>query len=243
MNKNNLSIASLALLLLVGQISAQDHLWKFDENTGKTAYDSKTGKTAVNGILNNAQWRDLSKIGAGAAVHLTGVDTSFVTFGNSVGQFGTSAFTVAFWVQTSDTLALYDLVGNRAAAGHGNFFSVRMASDGYVTAEVDQDASGTNYIGVRSSKGGLNDGQWHHIVVTRNGKNLILYIDGAASNSGSAKGTTNISNKNAFKLGRSMVEPGTRRFTPDALFDDLALYSTALSASQVKTLYQSATNQ
>jgi len=236
----------IAILLLVGSISAQDHLWKFDENKGKIAYDSKggpKGKNAVKGFLNNAYWRDLSKGGAGSAVRITGDDDSYVTFGTKVGQFCKEDFTVAFWVQTSDCLDLFDLVGNREAAGHGNFFSVRMGGDGYVTAEINEDSKGTNYIGVRSSCGGLNDGQWHHITVTRCGGELVLYIDGDFSNKGSSRGTANINNDNAFKIGRSMCEPGTCRFAPDALFDDLAIYSDALNGKEVKELYKCATNE
>jgi len=245
MNKTNLCIASLVLLLMIGQISAQDHLWKFDENQGNIAYDSRGGRRGRDGVrafLNNAFWRKLAKIGPGSAVRITGADNSFVTFGDSIGQFGRNDFTVAFWVQTADTLGLYDLIGNRADPGHGNWFAVRMTGDGYVTAEVDEDSNGTNYIGVRSVRGGLNDDQWHHITVTRNGGNLNLYIDGALSNRGSARGTANIRNRNDFKLGRSMVERSTRRFAPAALFDDVAIYSDDLTASQVRSLYRSGLN-
>jgi hypothetical protein len=310
MNKNYLFIAaSFAFLLFVGQVSSQDHLWTFDEGSGTISYDQGNSRNSVNAVLNNAQWRDLSKVGPGAAVHITGGDNSYVSFGNNngwsgnnlrggnndnnnrrlgdddsngsnnggfgdnnnrgpgdnendgnnfpggnnnnnnnngntVGQFGTQAFTVAFWFQTTDTsLSLADLVGNRAASGHGNFFSVRLSSDGYVSAEVDQDASGTNYIGIRSSQGGLNDGNWHQVVVTRSGNTLILYVDGSVSNSGTGSGTTNINNGVVFKIGRSLVDSNTYRFALDSVFDDLAIYSSALSAYQVNALYQGATNQ
>ncbi len=244
MNKSNFYIASLAFVLLVSQINAQDHLWTFDENTGTISYDAGTSRTKVNAVLNNADWLDLSKVGSGAAVQINGADNSYVSFGNSVGQFGTQAFTVAFWFQsTDDSLSLADLIGNRAASGHGNFFAVRMSNDGYVSAEVDQDASGTNYIGFRSTQSGLNDGNWHHIVVTRSTRTLALYVDGALSNSGTASGTANINNKVVFKVGRSLVDRSTARFAPDAVFDDVAIYSSALSASQVRSLYNGATNQ
>jgi len=283
MNKNYLYIASFAFLLFVGQVSSQDHLWTFDEGTGTTSADSGTSRNRVNAILNNAQWRDLSKVGVGAAVHITGADNSYVSFGNgrsgnmrgsgnndndndrnnnndndrsnnrnnnnnnngnNIGQFGTQDFTVAFWFQTNDySVPLADLIGNRAASGHGNFFAVRLSSDGYVSAEVDQDAAGTNYIGIRSSPNRLNDGNWHQVVVVRSGRTLTLYIDGVYSNSGTGSGTANINNGVVFKLGRSLVDSNTARFALDSVFDDVALYSSALSASQVRTLYLSATNQ
>jgi len=233
MNKNNLCIASFALLLMVGQISAQDHLWLFNEGYGRIAYDEKggwKGKDKVNGYLSNADWREES-------VHITGADDSYVTFGTAIGQFGRDDFTVAFWIRTRDTLGLYDLVGNRADPGHGNWFAVRMTGDGYVSAEVDEDAQGTNYVGFRSAKGRLNDGQWHHITVTRKGGDLALYIDGKFSNSGSARRPANIRNNRPFRIGRSLVDRGTRRFAPDATFDDLAIYSQALSAKEINYLY------
>ena len=239
MNKITLCVA---LLLMVGQISAQDHFWDFNEGKGKIAYDQMgvpRGRNKVNGYLNNAYWQRLA---VGYAVGLTGADNSYVTFGKTIGQFGREDFTVAFWVQTKDCLDLFDLIGNRQSVGHGNFFAVRMNGDGYVTAEVDEDVRGNGYIGVKSKQRRLNDGDWHHIAVTRNGGKLALYIDGELSNTGSARSTADIRNKNDFKLGRSLVDKGTRRFAPAALFDDVAIYSDDLTASQVRSLYKSGLN-
>ena len=221
-----------------------NHFWNFDEGTGNTARDSLTGKNAVNGLLNNAQWIDLSKVGPGAAVRITGADNSWVSFANPIGQFGRDDFTVAFWFQTTDnSLGNADLVGNRAASGHGNFFAVRLTNDGYVSAEVDEDARGTNYIGLRSVQRGLNDGNWHHVAAVRSGRTLTLYIDGVSSSSGSANGVANINNKIVFKIGRSLVDNSISRFTPDATYDDLATYNSALTSDQVYQLYANATNQ
>jgi len=243
MNKNNFYIASFAFLLMVGQIAAQDHLWTFDENEGNIAYDYRSGRGAVNGFLNNALWRDLSKVGPGAAVRITGADNSFVTFGNQVANFGTRDFTVAFWIQTSETLDLFDLIGNRADVSYGNYFNVRMNSEGSVTAEICEDERGTNYMGIRAVQKGLNDGQWHQIAVVRSRGTLSLYIDGQFSIYGANRVATNINNRNPLKLGRSLVDRSTRRFSPDALFDDVSIYYSALSYIQIKSLYDGATNE
>ena len=239
MNKVTLCIA---LALIVGQISAQDHFWDFNEGKGRIAHDQMgvpRGRNKVDAFLRNAYWETLD---IGTAVGITGDDNSYVTFGNYIGQFGRDDFTVAFWVQTKDRLDLFDLIGNRQSVGHGNFFAVRMTGDGYVTAEVDEDVRGNGYIGVKSKQRRLNDGEWHHIAVTRNGGKLALYIDGELSNTGSARSTANIRNRNDFKLGRSLVDKGTRKFAPSALFDDVSIYSDDLTASQVKSLYRSGLN-
>jgi len=236
------AILCIVLLFMVGHITAQDHFWDFNEGRGRVARDQlgvPRGRNKVDAYLINAYWQRLD---IGYAVGITGNDNSYVTFGDSIGQFGREDFTVAFWVKTHDHLDLYDLIGNREAPGHGNFFAVRMTGDGYISAEVDEDERGNNYIGFRSTYGGYNDGEWHHIAVTRDGGHLALYIDGEFSNDGYSRGTANIRNRNPFKIGRSLVERSTRRFAPNALFDDVAIYSDDLSASQVKALYKSGLN-
>ncbi len=239
-------LISLAFLIFIGQASAQaTHFYRFNEGSGNTAFDSVHTANSVNAILNDATYSNLAKIGpTGTSLSLNGADDSFANFGSFIGQFGKNDFTVAFWFQTTDTsLGNSDLIGNRAAFGHGNFFSVRMNQYGTVSAEVDEDADGTNYIGVKSNMSGLNDGNWHHIAITRSGKTLSLYVDGSLSNSGIGGGVANINNGNAFKLGRSLVEAGTARFAPVALFDDLAFFNKALNDYSVMTLYQDERNK
>jgi len=238
----NKAILCIALLFMVGQIAAQDHFWDFNEGRGRVARDSigaPRGRNRVNGYLSNAYWRELD---IGYAVGITGNDNSYVTFGNSIGQFGREDFTVAFWVRTRERLDLYDLIGNRADISYGNYFNVRMNSEGSVTAEICEDERGTNYMGIRAVQKGLNDGEWHHIAVVRNGGTLSLYIDGQFSIYGTNRQVTNIRNNNPFKIGRSLVDRRTRRFAPNALFDDLAIYSDDLSPNQIQALYRDGLN-
>ncbi len=177
-------------------------------------------------------------------VHVNGSDKSFVDFGTGIGQFGTSDFTVAFWLQTSEQLRLFDLAGNRTASSNGNFLSIRMTgkheslSEGVVIAEIDQDENHTNFIGLESNTAGLNDGNWHQIVLVRQSTSLKLYIDGELSDSGSAEGVANIDNDNPFKLGRSLVG-NEAKFAPNAKYSDLHVYNVALTCHQVSSLFYS----
>lgn len=196
--------------------------------------------SSVNGTVSNAVV-ETPVSNDNWVVHINGSNNSCVDFGTGVGQFGTNDFTVAFWVQTSERHRLFDLVGNRTAGSHGNFLAIRMTGNhesspwGTVSAEIDQDERGTNYIGVNSQATGLHDGKWHHIAVVRQGTSLKLYIDGAMSASGSASGVANIANNNPFKIGRSLVGFDDK-FAPDARYRDLRVFDEALTEIQVSRL-------
>jgi len=218
-------------------LNGEDHYWEFNETSGTIAHDSLGN---VNGTLNGCA----AFLPGGEGVHLNGSDSSFVTFGKSVGQFGTDDFSVYLEFKTDEKCRYFDIVGNRTASSHGNFFCIRMTGkhetvpEGTVVVEVDEDESGKNYIPINSKKSGLNDGNWHALVVVRVGKNLTLYIDGDLEKTGkSATGIANIKNGNNFKLGRSLVYSSTQKFTPNAVYENLYVYDRALTENEMKALF------
>jgi len=159
---------------------------------------------------------------------------SFVTFGNTIDQFGTNDFSVAFWFNTQEQASLFDLAGDRKVGSHGNFFDIRMLGNGgAVRPEVDQDSSGTNINYFDSTTIGLNDGNWHQVATVRMGNSLTLYIDGQLDKTASANGIANISNNNDFRLGRSYAG------FPNAVvqYDNLRIYNRALSECEIQLLF------
>jgi hypothetical protein len=210
------------------------HQWAFDEADGTTALDSWGN---VNGTLSPTAKRVSPGNFSDKAVQIDGSDGSFINLGKNVGQFGTSDFTVSFWVNTRETLRYFDLIGNRTSVSHGNFFIIRMTgiheirAQGTVFCELDEDGYGKNYVAV-AGKSGLNDGQWHNIAVVRQGTKLSIYIDGVLTDSKTSAGVTNIANGNDFRIGRSLYNTNTHsvaRFSPNACFDDVRIYDKAVS--------------
>lgn len=215
------------------------HEWLFAEASGSLALDALGG---VNGTLSASVTREANGPSGLRAVHITGANDSFVSFGAGVGQFGKSDFTVALWVKTSEQLRYFDIVGNRTDGSHGNFFCVRMTGRheslpaGMFSVEVDQDGGGTNYVWVQSSCAGLNDGAWHHVAASRRGPRLTLYVDGQPCGSAAAGAPADVNNGHELRLGRSLVGV-CDVFAPNASFADLQVYDLGLDDQHVWQVY------
>jgi hypothetical protein len=215
--------------------------WKFNESSGSVLYDSVGD---CNGILKNATTESLGNVLG--AVHITGSDSSYVDLTKNVGQFGINSFTVGFWIKTTETNFISDLMGNRTTDNDGNFFCFRMSGigvpslpEGTVTAEIDQ-ADGKNHIWLASNVSGLNNGKWHHVAAVRYYNWFTLFVDGkvAARYTQPDGGVCNINNENLFKIGRSLVNPNIPKLTPDALFADVRVYNhTALTDAEIANYY------
>jgi uncharacterized repeat protein (TIGR01451 family) len=166
---------------------------------------------------------------SGLAFSLNGTN-AYVQLGPQ--PFGASDFSVNFWLQTSNP-GFQSVLGNRVSVGHGNFFQLRM-NNGHLTVELDQDASGTNYVAITSSRL-LDDGLFHQVTVTRSGTTVSLYIDGVLDSSATSAGVTNISSTNPFILG---AEPqvGVVPFF-NGLIGGVQIYKTNLTPAQIELLY------
>lgn len=192
-------VIGFSLCLLNGAIyETVPHSWAFNETSGNIAHDSEPNP--INGTLNGCA----SFLPGGEGVHLTASDDSYVSFGNSVGQFGTNDFTVTLEFKTNENTVAFDMVGNRTSPRFGNFFSIYMTLDGMVCASVCEDETRKNNIWLKS-QAGFADGKWHKLMVTRSNNKLALYIDDMANpeKEGSTAGIANIKNGNEFKVGRS----------------------------------------
>jgi Concanavalin A-like lectin/glucanases superfamily len=212
------------------------HRFIFPEDSGAQTYDSIG---SASGTLTNATRPSPGRYGLGHAVQLQPSASSHVDFSQPVGQFGTSDFTVALWLKTAEQQRYFDIVGNRTAPSHGNFFSMRMTGNypgqpsGRISVEVDQDESGTNFVAVESKIANLNDNRWHHVMAVRAGPSLTLYVDGVFAGASAGKSTAAIKNGNPFRLGASLAG----FISPNALYCDLGVFDQQLDAQEALHLY------
>jgi YVTN family beta-propeller protein len=108
-------------------------------------------------------------------------DNSKVLMDSTVGDFGTDNAVIAFDINTTSSASM-SILGERTGDGCGpsgnGWWDVRMGN-GQFGIEFGGDASYTGF----SSTIAVNDGQWHHVVITRNQNGAYVTIDGQAAGS------------------------------------------------------------
>jgi hypothetical protein len=170
---------------------------------------------------------------------------SFVATGSTFNDTPDSAslrlnqFTVAAWFKTSTNFASDAFIVNKGgvgsdSAGQNLNYGIWMTSSEQIRAGFETSSGGDQYI---TSANTYNDGQWHYVVVTNNGSNVILYIDNiqvaTKATSGASPETTGTK---PVRVGaNSRVTPANNFFTGEV--DEVRLWNSALTASQVSTAF------
>lgn len=192
--------------------------WKLDGN-------SNDSKGSNNGTDTNVSYV-AGKYGQCASLNGS---SSFFTVTNPSIQLNN--FTLSFNIKTTSTTYSTPVDNGWFTEGVNVFmeyqnngtFNIGIRDGGTVT----QTANTTKVI---------NDGSWHNIVITADGVNLKIYVDGLLdkSNSSNISATTSTT----LYFGR---RASTSDFFFNGLIDDIAIFSRALSASEVNELYQGMT--
>lgn len=216
---------------LVGETSGLIAYWPADSNGS----DVVAGNNA---IISGATFVPGRK---GGAFSFDGVNDS-VTFGNSIGNFGTNDFTISFWIRTTSTRYEEAILQKRPYCNGTSGWDIRTGGGvgtGVLHCALFQNTSGANY-NVAACNRPINDGLWHHFVVVRSGHTQALYLDGVFETNKTTSGTTILNNT---ALMGSSADPcigvdATQPFTGQ--LDELKIFSRAITASEVEALYDEA---
>jgi hypothetical protein len=169
-----------------------------------------------------------------------------VDFGNTAGNFGTRDFTVALWMKTESKDRVGAFLNKRPTCDAGHpFWDIRIgrppAPPGFVFIALSDGGYREPYFLVSSHA--LNDSQWHHVAWVRqstsSGSNTgLIYVDGALDNSVDYPVTIDVANQSPLVMGQDVCQccDGTRPYSGAAA--ELQLFSHALSAEEILTLYK-----
>ncbi len=147
-------------------------------------------------------------------------------------DMGSSDWTVEAWIQTSSD-SRGGIVRKNAIGNWQPAYDLEMQSSGRIRWLIDD---GTNSASLTSSVT-INDGQWHHIVATRNGGTIELYIDGSLDSSAAAGTVGAVTTGNELYIGCMADGSPPPYLGFEGAIDDVRIYDDALSAADVQNNY------
>jgi hypothetical protein len=199
--------------------------WRLGESSGVVAADeiganpgSYTNSPTLSAI--GAIWNDSDR-----AVSFDGVN-DLVSVPHSSSLNATTGATVETWVKRTKTGIWQPLVG-KPLNGQSKLenYSLWLNSSNKPTAFF---GDGTTYVTV--STAGAIDSNWHHVVATYDNATAKIYLDGTLS---ATKTSTVRLTANTDRL--YMASTATGGYTLGGTLDEVAVYTSVLSASQIQS--------
>lgn len=145
------------------------------------------------------------------------------------GGYTTESFSIEFWINGTN-------YGSASSASScipfsRSSFYVLLYTNGQI------DFFSTRGITTSSPLGSFATGAWNHIVVTRSGTSLLIYVNGALTNSGGTNHASFFASTGSFSVGSFAPAP----WSPlAATIDEVAIYPTALPPARIAAHYNAA---
>ena len=163
-----------------------------------------------------------------------GVD-DYVDCGNASSLQITGALSVSFWVKYTSSGVFCAIAKDQFPGTRG--WSLWLKSG---TIPIFYVWNGASYYTSGSTSSMINDGNWHHVVGVYNPSTAVqLYVDGSlvSQNTTSIPASINNTTEN-LGIGRWALNNATT-YSEACNMDDVSIYSSALSASDITDIYNS----
>ena len=205
--------------------------WKLDETSGNRVDSSGNGNTLVdnNTVLFAAfnYWNTDNS----ADFESSNSEYLSITDGLQTGLDVSSAFTISAWVKRESQVTNMSIASKWGASGQRSYM-LEVPDDGSI--ELRRSTDGTASVSLVTATGIIALNKWHHVVGKYDGSFLSIYLDGNLVASSVVTGTvfnsTAIFILGAFDNGAPPVNPY------DGLIKDVAIWNTALTSIQIKSL-------
>lgn len=161
-------------------------------------------------------------------------------------SIGTGNYSVSFWFNidssATDDFPYFFVMGASASLG-SIYQGVGLSNRSGTTYKVriNNNFSGS-YSQTVSPGLDISAGTWYHFVIVRSGNTMTLYKDGSSylTLTNSDVGSNDLSNGSEFNLGWGAGAATTRWFY--GLLDEVAVFNSALTSTQVGYIYNGQTN-
>jgi YD repeat-containing protein len=208
--------------------------WRLGETTGTTANDETTNN--LDGVYENSPTLGITGLLTGdsnRAVDFTRSSSERVTVADNT-LLDPTNISLEAWVRPDSSLSfgqVRTIFAKSNSSGSDFSYSLDYRRSGFSTNQLVfsiTTTSNTDYTVTQT----LNSGTRYHIVATYNGSTMRIYVNGVQVGSGQSK-TGNMRNAaQPLRIGSFW----TQDFW-DGAIDEAAVYSTALSATEIQTHY------
>jgi hypothetical protein len=205
-----------------------------NEGDGDYTYDGSGNQN--HGTITGATWdtanTDIAQVGLvrqNSPMVFDGSDDE-VDCGTSALISGGSACTLSFWMISNDNVDARAVINQWNSGGYSNWGVWAMGS-GIIQFHDGVSAN------LSSASAYNNDGNWYHVVVTKDGTAIKFYVDGSLHSSATSSGST-IDNNGVENTFIGSKQTGDYF---DGLINEVAIWDEALDADAVTALYNSGT--
>jgi hypothetical protein len=203
--------------------------WKFDDFSGTTAVDSSGNGN--DGTIVGAAWEARGKKGSALKFDFSG-NNDYVDLGDPANEsldFGTGNFSISLWFKKAFIMVKSPGWPNISSAAGWTFYT--RSTNPYIVLNWGDASDNDQYFGFSTQS--LDDGKWHHAVVTvERGGTTRGYIDGIQTASASNTVTGSISNSANFYIMRSLDNALVQGYV-----DEVKIWNYALTPRQVAMEY------
>ena len=219
----------------------------------RTSYNNSTtttnslsfpsGKTAVATYMLNNNANDVSGNYNGTATNITyntgkyggaavfNGSSSYIESGISTDILN-SDYTISFWGKSSNSSGGQTFINTNNLSAVA-FVRIDFSADGNLYFYHRNSAS-TTYVDA-SIVSGMADGNWHHVVITKDNTSVKAYKDGSLVGTITSTSGT-YSNSTTLQIGRNNYNAnGANNFDGD--IDQVRIYNTALDSTDVSNIY------
>ena len=207
--------------------------YNFDETPSASINDnSGNNRTATLTNCTSPSWCRDSGSGStpnnsGNSLILSSAGTQHASYSGTIDMTGITGYTVGAWIKASSILTTYPYIFS-AVNNTGRVFGLRIQGNRYFSEVND----GQNFHFNTS----YNIGKWEHVVMTYNGLNIVLYVNGKRVGTSSGTFSGMAPNITTLKIGylATGVDPESRF---NGNIDDVIMYKQALASSDIERLY------
>ncbi len=215
-------------------------LWTFEDGQGDEVADV-SGNGLDGTLMGNPEWTD-GKTGGGLKINTT-ADYVLVE-DNAILHFEDKDFTWMAWINidafVADASAAI-LTKRNIVAGNGKPTLLwKVDFNTHALALDIRDDGAANGINIVVAKTPLEEGEWYHVALVKNDKSLLFYLNGQLDDELDHDRPGNISSTEPLYIGVHHYG-NTWNSSLQGTIDDVAIFSAALSATEVRTAMESLT--